>query len=111
MTNEQKQKVLQLLELCIDNSEAGVIECTFDTFPSNYGSVTVNVYLGGDRSKFAETHSLALNLPGGNTKLDLAIEAVRTLPERAPDIIKAKRAKYKANTEREYSKLFEKSPL
>jgi hypothetical protein len=112
MTNEQKQKVLQLLELCIDNNKAGEYACTFDAYPSNYGSVSVRVYIGTQRNRFDETYMCYLDATyaGENAKLDAAIEAIRTLPERAPALLAAKEAKRIALIEREYHELFGGEP-
>lgn len=67
MTYEQKQKVLQLLELCIDNSKKG---------------------------EYAE--------------LDAAIEAIRTLPERATALLSVKEAARRDKLIKEYEEVFGK---
>ena len=110
MTNDQKQKVMQLLELCIDNNKDGEYACTFDAYPSNAGSVTVSVYIGEQRSCFDETYSMYLDATytGGKTKLDAAIEAIRTLPERAPALIAAKEAARREKLLKEYEEVFGK---
>ena len=86
MTNEQKQKVMQLLELCIDNSKRGEYEATFSAYPSNDGSVSVKVYIG--------------------IELNAAIEAIRTLPERATALIAAKEAARREKLLKEYEEVF-----
>ena len=108
MTNEQKQKVMQLLELCIDNNEINEYECIFDTYPINYGSVTVHVYLAGDHSAFGETYSISTELDRDNAKLDAAIEAIRTLPERATALLAAKEAARREKLIKEYEEVFGK---
>ena len=105
MTNEQKQKVLQLLELCIDNSKLGEYECSFDCYPSNYGSVTVVVHLNGDAGSQDERFYMATEI-AGQACLDKAIEAIRTLPERAPALIAAKEAARREALRLEYEKTF-----
>ena len=109
MTNEQKQKVLQLLELCIDNNKINEYECSFDTYPINYGSVTVHVYLAGDHSAFGETYSIATELDRDNAKLDAAVEAIRTLPERATALLAAKEAARREKLIKEYEEVFGKN--
>ena len=110
MTNEQKQKVMKLLELCIDNNKEGEYACTFDEYPSNAGSVTVGVYIGKQRSCFDETYSMYLDATytGNNAKLDAAIEAIRTLPERAPALIAAKESERRKKLLKEYEEVFGK---
>ena len=110
MTNEQKQKVLQLLELCIDNSKLGEYECSFDCYPSNYGSVTVVIHLNGDAGSQDERFYMATEI-AGQACLDKAIEAIRTLPERAPALLAAKESERRARIEREYAELFGKSAV
>lgn len=86
MTNEQKQKVLQLLELCVDNSKEGEYACVFDAYPSCAGSISVRVYLGKQRAiLLTRLTSATLTRPygGEDAKLDAAIVAIQTLPERA----------------------------
>ena len=107
MTPDQKQKVMQLLELCIDNNKDGEYACTFDAYPSNAGSVTVRVYIGGQRSCFDETYSMYLDA-NDNAKLDAAIEAIRTLPERATALIAAKEAARREKLIKEYEEVFGK---
>ena len=108
MTNEQKQKVLQLLELCIDNNKINEYECSFDTYPINYGSVTVHVYLAGDHSAFGETYSIATELDRDNAKLDAAVEAIRTLPERATALLASREAARREKLIKEYEEVFGK---
>ena len=110
MTPEQKQKVMQLLELCIDNNKDGEYACTFDAYPSNAGSVTVCVYIGEQRSCFDETYSMYLDATytGEKAKLDAAIEAIRTLPERAPALIAAKEEARREKLIKEYEEVFGK---
>ena len=110
MTNEQKQKVMQLLELCIDNNKDGEYACTFDAYPSNASSVTVRVYIGEQRSCFDETYSMYLDATytGEEDKLDAAIEAIRTLPERATALIAAKEEARREKLIKEYEEVFGK---
>jgi len=110
MTNDQKQKVMQLLELCIDNNKDGEYACTFDAYPSNSGSVAVRVYIGKERGDFDETCSMYLNATytDDNAKLDAAIEAIRTLPERAPALIAAKEEARREKLIKEYEEVFGK---
>ena len=109
MTNDQKQKVMQLLELCIDNNKINEYECSFDTYPINYGSVTVHVYLAGDHSSFGETYSISTELDRDNAKLDAAIAAIRTLPERAPALIAAQESARREKLLKEYEEVFGKN--
>ena len=108
MTPDQKQKVMQLLELCIDNNKINEYECSFDTYPSNYGSVTLRVYLAGDHSAFGESYSIATELDRYDAKLNEAIEAIRTLPERATTLIAAKEAARREKLIKEYEEVFGK---
>ena len=108
MTNDQKQKVMQLLELCIDNNKEGEYACTFDAYPSNYGSATVHVYLAGDHSSFGETYSISTEFDRSDSKLDAAIAAIRTLPERAPALIAAKESARREKLLKEYEEVFGK---
>ena len=107
MTNDQKQKVMQLLELCIDNNKINEYECSFDIYP-NYGSISVHVYLAGDHSSFGESYSIATELDKGDSKLDAAIEAIRTLPERATALIAAKEEARREKLLKEYEEVFGK---
>ncbi len=111
MTNDQKQKVMQLLELCIDNNKDGEYACTFDAYPSNQGSVSVSVYIGKERGGFDETYSMCLDATytNDNAKLDAAIEAIRTLPERATTLIAAKEAARREKLLKEYEEVFGKN--
>ena len=109
MTPDQKQKVMQLLELCIDNNKINEYECSFDTYPSNYGSVTVHVYLAGDHSSFGETYSISTEFDRSDSKLDAAIAAIRTLPERAPALIAAKEEARREKLLKEYEEVFGKN--
>jgi len=108
MTNEQKQKVLQLLELCIDNNKDGEYACAFNAYPANAGSVSAHVYIGKQRNCFDESYQCYLDATyeDGNALLDAAIEAIRTLPERAPALFAAKEAERRARIEREYAEIF-----
>ena len=110
MTPDQKQKVMQLLELCIDNNKAGEYACTFDAYPSNSGSVTVRVYIGEQQSGFDETYFMYLDATytGEKAKLDAAIEAIRTLPERATALIAAKEEARREKLIKEYEEVFGK---
>ena len=108
MTNDQNQKVMQLLELCIDNNKINEYECSFDIYPSNYGSISVHVYLAGDHSSFGESYSIATELDKGDSKLDAAIEAIRTLPERAPALLAAKEEARREKLIKEYEEVFGK---
>lgn len=102
---------MQLLELCIDNNKINEYECSFDIYPCNYGSISVHVYLAGDHSSFGESYSIATELDKGDSKLDAAIEAIRTLPERATALLAAKESERRARIEREYAELFGKSAV
>ena len=108
MTPDQKQKVMQLLELCIDNNKINEYECSFDIYPSNYGSISVHVYLAGDHSSFGESYSIATELDKGDSKLAAAIEAIRTLPERATALIAAKEEARREKLIKEYEEVFGK---
>lgn len=113
MTNEQKQKVLQLLELCIDNNKEGEYFCVFEAYPSCAGSISVRVYLGKQLNSADEAYQCYLDATygGEDAKLDAAIVAIRTLPERAPALIAAKESERRARIEREYAELFGESTV
>ena len=99
---------MQLLELCIDNNKEGEYACTFDAYPSIYGSISVQVYLAGDHSKFGESYSISTELKNGDSKLDAAIAAIRTLPERATALIAAKEEARREKLIKEYEEVFGK---
>ena len=101
---------MQLLELCIDNNKEDEYACTFDAYPSNAGSVAVRVYIAKQRSSFDETYSMYLDATytGDNANLDAAIEAIRTLPERATALLAAKEEARREKLLKEYEEVFGK---
>ena len=109
MTTEQKQKALQLLELCIDNHKDGEYSCRFEADLSNFDAISVSIFIGKDSDKIGETYRCYPTHPtSGDTDalLDAAIEGVRTLPERAPGLIATMKSERRARIEREYAELF-----
>ena len=78
-------------------------------YSSNYGSVTVCVYLAGDHSSFGESYSISTEFDRDDAKLDAAIEAIRTLPERATALIAAKEEARREKLLKEYEEVFGKN--
>lgn len=108
MTNEQKQKVLQLLELCMDcNPDEAEV---FFYFHPKIESVSLMVYFGGfNQGKPDETYDAYICLENGERRLDSMIGAIASIPGRARAVIEKKEAERRAKITKEYEELFNKS--
>ena len=107
MTTEQKQKALQLLELCIDTKpdDANV----FCTLHPRIDNIYVTVSFGGQPgSKADEVYDIWIAEESGERKLDEAIKAVSSIHERAQAAIAAKEAGRRAKIIKEYEELINK---
>ena len=106
MTNDQKQKVMQLLELCIDTPSEQA-ECMF-SFQPQVENVWVRVAFGGFKGSFDETYDAYVNQTNGEIRLDAIIEAVSSIPSRATECIAAKVAARREKLIKEYEEVFGK---
>lgn len=107
MTEEQKQKALHLLSICI-NCDPKDAEVFFSYHP-RIDCVSISIYFGGfNQSGSDENYDAYLNLPGGELRLNEAILAVESIGERAKDIIEAKDAKRRAKIIKDYEELINK---